>query len=248
MPAEVHEIADGIFRIATYNDQYKIGMSQFLIRDEEPLLFHTGFRRMFPETLDAVRQIIDPATLRYVSWSHWEGDESGALNDFLGVAPRAEPVHGRIGAMYVDEFSVGKAKVVKDGEDLSLGRHSVRFLLTPQVPHAWDALMMFEETTQTLFCSDLFVQMGERRPFTTSDIVAPTIACFPRFTDAYPMGPQFIRTIGRLEATEPRTVAVMHGASYSGDARGALRDLKRGMIDATDWSAVKEGSAGQLLV
>lgn len=246
--ADIHEIADGIFRIASYNEQYKIGLSQFLIRDERPLLFHTGFRRIFPDTLDALRRLLDPAALRYITWSHWEGDESGALNDLLGVAPEAEPVHGRIGAMYVDEFSTGKAKVVTDGEQLSLGAHKVRFLLTPQVPHAWDALMMIEETTRTLFVSDLFVQMGERGALTTSDVVAPSLASFPKFSDAYPVGPRFIRTIERLEATEPRTVAVMHGASYTGDGRGALRDLKMGMIAATDWSAVKEGSAGLLVV
>jgi flavorubredoxin len=245
---EVQEIAEGIFRIAYYNEQYKIGMSQFLIRDEQPLLFHTGFRRRFPETLEAVRKIVDPASLRYISWSHFEGDESGALDDFLGVAPQAEPVHGRIGAMYVDEFTRGKAKVVADGETLSLGAHRVRFLMTPQVPHAWDALMMFEETTRTLFCSDLFVQMGEPKAFTTSDIVAPSMESFRKISDAYPVGPRFIKTIERLEATDPRTVAVMHGASYEGDAAGALRDLRKGIIGATDWSVVKGESAGLLLV
>ena len=246
--AEIQEIADGIFRIGHFNDQFKIGMSQFLIRDEQPMLFHTGFRKNFQDTLAAVRRVIDPSSLRFISWSHWEGDESGALNDFLGQAPQAEPVHGRIGAMYTTEFSIGKPRVVADGERLSLGAHTVRFLLTPQVPHAWDALMMFEEATETLFCSDLFVQLGEKRALTTSDVVAPTIDGLKRFSDAYPMGPAFIRTIERLEATSPKTVAVMHGASYAGDGARALRDLKRGMIDSTDWSAVREGSAGQLLV
>jgi flavorubredoxin len=120
--------------------------------------------------------------------------------------------------------------------------------MTPQVPHAWDALMMFEETTRTLFCSDLFVQMGESKAFTTSDIVAPSIESFRKISDAYPVGPRFIKTIERLEATDPRTVAVMHGASYEGDAAGALRDLRKGIIGATDWSAVKGESAGLLLV
>jgi len=246
--AEVHEIGDGIFRIGHYNEQFKISMSQFLILDEQPMLFHTGFRHSFQDTLEGVRQVVDPAKLRYISWSHWEGDEAGALNDFLSAAPNADPVHGRIGSMNVTEFSNGKPKVVADGEVLTLGRHRVRFLLTPQVPHAWDALMMFEETTDTLFCSDLFVQTGERRALTTSDVVAPTLDGLRRFSDAYPIGPRFIRTIERLEATKPKTVAVMHGASYTGDAEAALRDLKRGMIEATDWSAVKEASAGQLLV
>jgi len=244
--AEVEEITEGIFRIATFNEQFKIGMSQFLIRDERPLLFHTGFRRMFPDTLDAVRRIVDPATLRFITWSHWEGDEAGALNDFLRVAPCAEPVHGRIGAMYVNEFSNGTAKVVADEEVVELGSHRVRFLLTPQVPHAWDALMMFEETTRTLFASDLFLQAGERGAHTDSDIVAPSIASYRRFPEAYPVGPQFLRTIERLETTKPRTVAVMHGASYSGDVAAALSDLRKGMIEATDWTVVRDG-AGVLL-
>lgn len=244
--AEVEEIAEGIFRIATFNEQFKIGMSQFLIRDEHPLLFHTGFRRMFPETLEAVRRIVDPATLRYITWSHFEGDEAGALDDFLRAAPRAEPVHGRIGAMYVNEFSDGTAKVVADEEVIALGAHRVRFLLTPQVPHAWDALMMFEETTRTLFASDLFLQAGERGAHTSSDIVAPSIASYRRFPEAYPVGPQFLRTIERLEGTTPRTVAVMHGASYTGDGAGALSDLRKGMIEATDWTVVRD-EAGVLL-
>jgi flavorubredoxin len=246
--SEIHEIADGIYRIARYNEQYRIGMSQFVILDEQPLLFHTGFRGIFPDTLAAVRQLIDPKDLRFISWSHWEGDESGALNDFLGVSPQAEPVHGRIGAMYVNEFSIGKAKVVADNEVLPLGRHRMRFLMTPQVPHAWDALMMFEETTRTLFCTDLFVQLGELNAFTTSDIVAPALASFPKFSDAYPVGPRFLATLDRVRATEPRVLAVMHGASYEGDAAAALRDLRAGIVAATDWSGVREGSAGQLLV
>jgi flavorubredoxin len=238
---EIEEIADGIYRIATFNEQFKIGMSQFLIRDEHPLLFHTGFRRTFPDTLEAVRQIVDPATLRYITWSHWEGDEAGALNDFLRVAPHAEPVHGRIGALYINEFSDGTAKVVADQQVVTLGAHRVRFLLTPQVPHAWDALLMIEETTGTLFASDLFFQAGERAAHTHSDIVELSIASYRRFPDAFPVGPQFLRTIERLEATNPRTVAVMHGASYSGDVSGALKDLRKGMIEATDWSVVREG-------
>jgi flavorubredoxin len=196
---------------------------------------------MFPETLDAMRRIVDPATLRYVTWSHWEGDEAGALNDFLRVAPRAEPVHGRIGAMYVNEFSNGTAKVVADEEVIELGAHRVRFLLTPQVPHAWDALMMFEETTRTLFASDLFLQAGERAGHKSTDIVAPSIASYRRFSEAYPVGPQFLRTLERLEDTAPRTIAVMHGASYSGDVAGALSDLRKGMIEATDWTVVRDG-------
>jgi flavorubredoxin len=201
---------------------------------------------MFPETIDAVRRIVDPATLRYITWSHFEGDEAGALNDFLRAAPRAEPVHGRVGAMYVNEFSDGTAKVVGDEEVIELGAHRVRFLMTPQVPHAWDALMMFEESTRTLFASDLFLQAGERRAHTESDIVAPSIASYRRFPEAYPVGPQFLRTIERLEATAPRTVAVMHGASYSGDVTGALSDLRKGMIAATDWTVVRD-EAGVLL-
>ena len=237
--SEIEEIAPGIFRIATFNEQFKIGMSQFLIRDEHPLLFHTGFRRMFPETLDAVRKIVDSATLRYVTWSHFEGDEAGALNEFLAAAPHAEPVHGRLGVMYINEFTSGVGKVVADEEVVELGAHRVRFLLTPQVPHAWDALMVFEETTRTLFASDLFLQLGERRAHTDSDIVAPSISSYARYPEAFPVGPQFLRTLERLETVAPRTVAVMHGASYSGDVATALRDLRKGMIEATDWSAIR---------
>jgi len=248
--ADVHEIAEGIFRIASYNEQAGLAFTQFLIRDEQPLLFHTGQRGIFQDTLAAVRTLIEPATLRYVSWSHWEGDESGALNDFLGVAPAAEPVHGALGArLNVKEWAIRPARIVADGEVLPLGSHRLRFLMTPQVPHAWDALMAYEETTGTLFVSDLFVQFGDRTRATSTDIVGPSIDSFRRIPEAYPVGPRMIATFDRLLATRPRTLAVMHGPTYTGDAAAAaLRDLRDGMVAATDWSGLRDASSGMLVV
>jgi flavorubredoxin len=243
--AEVHEIADGIFRISSYNEQAKLTFNQFLIRDERPLLFHTGQRGIFQDTLAAVRSLIDPAALRYISWSHWEGDETGALNDFLAAEPGAEPVHGALGArLNVKEFAIRPAKVVDEGEVLALGTHRLRFLLTPQVPHAWDALMAFEETTGTLFVTDLFLQYGERTALTESDVVANSLDSFRKVPDAFPVGPRMVPIFERLEATAPHRLASMHGPAFSGDAVGALRGLRAGMLASTDWGPLRESRLG----
>ena len=169
--AEVQEIADGIFRIATFIPEANITFNQFLIADEKPLLFHTGQRLLFPLTLEAVRQVIDPSRLRYISWSHLEADESGALNEFLQIAPQAEAVHSELGVVVnVNDFAIRPAKTIGDGEVLDLGRHKLRFLITPQVPHCWDAILAFEETTGTLMASDLFTQLGEKTSMTSGDM------------------------------------------------------------------------------
>ena len=182
--AEVQEIAEGIYRISTFIPEANLAFNQFLIDDEKPLLFHTGQRMLFPDTLAGVKNVIDPARLRYISWSHLEADECGALNDFLAVAPSAEPVHGEIGKMLsIDDFSSRPTTPMSDGDVLDLGKHKLRFLITPQVPHSWDAILLFDETTATLLASDLFTQSGERRATTESDMVDLTVhthAMFPR--------------------------------------------------------------------
>src|SRR5437870_9614988 len=173
--AEVQEIADGIFRIATFIPEANITFNQFLIADEKPLLFHTGQRLLFPLTLEAVRLVIDPTRLRYISWSHLEADESGALNEFLQIAPQAEAVHSELGvAVNVNDFAIRPAKTIGDGELLDLGRHKLRFLITPQVPHCWDAILAFDATTATLMASDLFTQIGEHATMTRRDIADRT--------------------------------------------------------------------------
>lgn len=225
--SEVHEISDGIYRIATFIPDANLTFNQFLIKDERPLLFHTGQRMLFPQTLEAVTRVIDPADLRYISWSHFEADESGALNDFLTVAPNAEAVHGEVGKMInLDDFAIRPAMAVQDGDVLDLGRHKLRFLVTPQVPHAWDAILAFEETTGTLLASDLFTQFGERTPVTESDMVERTMESHAMVPDYIPIGEHTWRVFDRLEALHPRAIAAMHGPAFTGDSVAALQDLR----------------------
>ena len=244
--AEVHEIADGIFRIATFVPEANITFNQFLIADEKPLLFHTGQRMLFPLTVEAVRQVIDPSRLRYISWSHLEADESGALNEFLQIAPHAEPVHSELGVLInVNDFAIRPAKTMGDGEVLDLGRHKLRFLITPQVPHCWDAILAFEETTGTLMASDLFTQLGEKTSMTSGDMVERTMASHKQLPTYIPVSEHTARVFDRLQALQPGVLACMHGPAFSGDAVGALRDLRTALFSQRDEALTRIGGGSQ---
>ena len=244
--ADVHEIADGIFRIATFIPEANITFNQFLIADEKPLLFHTGQRLLFPLTLEAVRQVIDPSRLRYISWSHLEADESGALNEFLQIAPHAEPVHSELGvAVNVNDFAIRPAKTMGDGEVLDLGRHKLRFLITPQVPHCWDAILAFEETTGTLMASDLFTQLGEKTSMTSGDMVERTMASHKQLPTYIPVSEHTAHVFDRLEALQPGVLACMHGPAFSGDAVRALRDLRTALFSQRDEALTRIGGGSQ---
>lgn len=231
--AEVYEIAEGVYRIATFASYPElpgggITFTQFLIVDEKPLLFHTGGRAFFPQTLEAVKKVIDPATLRYISWSHLEADECGALNDFLQIAPQAEPVCGMVGALLsVGDFFTRPVKAMNDDEVLDLGRHKLRFLITPHVPHAWDAILAYEETTGTLLASDLFTVFGEPPPITEGDVVEPAMAALAALPGYLPVGPHTAKVFDRLEALKPKVLAGHHAPTFTGDVVQALRDLRR---------------------
>jgi flavorubredoxin len=190
------------------------------------LLFHTGHRRLFQETLAGVAKLVEPARIRWVSWSHFEADESGALNEFLEAAPMAEPVHSKLGAANVDDFAVRPTRTIEDGEALELGTHRLRFLLTPHVPHSWDAILAYEETTGTLFASDLLAQGGETPALTEGDVVESAVAVLRDYPDVIPLGAHTFRVLDRLEALAPRTLAIHHGATFAGDVRQALKDFR----------------------
>lgn len=222
-----HEIADGIYRISTFLPEANLSFDQFLIVDENPLLFHTGQRLLFPQTVEAVRRVIDPAKLRYISWSHLEADECGALNQFLEAAPQAEPVHGQLGVMVnVNDYAIRPAKAMADEEVLNLGEKKLRFMVTPHVPHAWDAILVFEETTGTLFASDLFTMFGEQDATTDTDVVTRTMEAHKVLPEYLPIGPHTSRVFDRLEALEPKLIAAHHAPTYTGNATQALRDLR----------------------
>jgi flavorubredoxin len=229
MDTSVSEIADGIFRLSTYVPDIAppagFTFNQFLVLGDEPLLFHTGLRRMFPLTRDALARVIPPERLRWLAFGHFEADECGALNDWLAIAPHATPAHGRTGCMVsLEDFSDRAPRALADGEVLDLGGRRVRYIDTPHTPHGWDAGVLFDETTGTLLCGDLFTQLGNGAALTEGDIVSPAIAAEDLFSYSS-LSPSMGRTLRSLAALEPRRLALMHGPSFAGDAAAALRAL-----------------------
>ncbi|HWQ35041.1 MAG TPA: MBL fold metallo-hydrolase [Blastocatellia bacterium] len=231
----VHEIADGIYRINTpLSEQVVPGgfsFNQYLIVDEEPLLFHTGPRRMFPLVREAVASIISPERLRYISFSHFEADECGSLNEWLAVAPQAVPVCGTVAAMVsVEDQADRLPRALADGETLQLGGHVVRWFDTPHLPHAWECGYLMEEQTGTLMCGDLFTQPGiGETPLTEADILAPSEA-FRRQMDYFSHAKNAGALLERLAATRPTTLACMHGSAWQGDGAKLLRALSESLM------------------
>ena len=237
MSTVVTEIAPDVFRLSTFAPDYGIQFNQFLVRDDEPFLMHTGFRRDFASIRAGVSQVLDPARLRWLGFSHFESDECGALNDWLSAAPAAQAVCGVVGAMVnLVDFAARPARSLADGEVIATGRHRLRYLATPHVPHGWDAGLFYDETTRTLFTSDLFFQPGEPEPLTTGDIVASAREAMvggqkgPLANDM-PWTPYTDATLQRLAALEPRVLATMHGSSFRGDGGQALRGLAGAIRD-----------------
>jgi flavorubredoxin len=231
----IEEVAPDLYRVSTFVPEANLQFNQFLVKDDEPLLFHTGMRSLFPQVREEVARVIDPARIRWVGFSHFESDECGALNDWLQVAPEAEPVCSIVGAIVsVNDFAARPPRAMADGEVLATGKYRFRYLQTPHVPHCWEAGLMFEETQGTLLCSDLFTHQGEVEALTTSDVVG-------RFREgligdqhgplahAYPYTPQTEETLRRLAALEPRTLAIMHGSTFVGDGKRAIEDLAAAM-------------------
>lgn len=226
----VHEIADGIFRINTPitfpGGAGQFSFNQYLILDDAPLLFHAGLRRMFPLVREAVERVMPVERLRYVGFSHVEADECGSLNEWLAAAPRAEPVCGRIAAMTsVNDLADRPAQVLADGEVLSLGSHSVRWFDTPHMPHGWECGLMMEASTRTFLCGDLFTQGGSGdKALTESDILGPSEA-FRAPMDYFAHAPNTGAILERLASEKPTTLACMHGSAYRGDGAALLLEL-----------------------
>jgi flavorubredoxin len=227
----VTEIAPDCYRISTYIPEIDLQFNQFVIDDEEPLLFHTGMRSLFPAVHEGVASVIDPAKLRWISFSHFEADECGSLNEWLQIAPHAQPVCSMVGAMVsINDFALRPAKGMVDGETLETGRHRYRFMQTPHVPHCWEAGLLYEETKGTLLCSDLFHQGGDVEPLTDADVIERARKTLVDY-QASPLAnymPYTKHTDGimqKLAALNPRTIAPMHGSAFGGDGVQALRDL-----------------------
>jgi flavorubredoxin len=230
MQTNVTEIADGIFRLSTFVPDIAppagFVFNQFLVRGDEPLLFHTGPRRMFPLTHSAASRIMAPEKLRWITFGHFEADECGALNEWLAAAPKAQAAHGQIGCMVsLNDIADRPPRMLNNGEVLELGRGKrIRYIDTPHTPHGWDAGLLFEESTATLLCGDLFTQTGNDTALTHSDIVGPAIQAEDMFQSSS-LHPEMGATIRGLAQFAPRTLALMHGPSFAGDGAAALRAL-----------------------
>jgi flavorubredoxin len=230
METRISEIADGIFRLSTFVTDIAppagFTFNQFLVMGDEPLMFHTGLRKMFALNREALSRILPPEKLRWLAFGHFEADECGAMNEWLAVAPQATPAHGATGCMVsLDDFADRKPRMLADGEVIDLGGGKrVRFIDTPHTPHGWDAGVMFEESTGTLMCGDLFTQLGNDRDITGSDIVGPAVAAEDLFNYSS-LNPGMGATIRGLSALAPKTLALMHGPSFEGDGAAALSAL-----------------------
>lgn len=228
METNITEINDGIYRISTLvPDAAPGGLSfnQFLVDAEQPLLFHAGMRGLFPLVAEAVAQVTPVESLRWISFGHVEADESGAMNMWLAAAQGAEVAFGALGCIVsLNDLCDRPPRMLGDGEVLDLGGKRVRQIATPHVPHGWEAQVLFEETTGTLLCGDLFTHTGDGPAITADDVVGPALEAEEVF-HASCLSPATADTMRRLGDLEPTTLAIMHGSSFQGDGRKALYEL-----------------------
>jgi flavorubredoxin len=232
MQPTISEISDGIHRISTWIPEVSpegFTYNQFLLVDEEPLLFHTGPRAMFPMVAEAVSSVIPVESLRWISFGHVEADECGSMNMWLAAAPHSRVAFGALGCdISLNDLCDRPPLPLEDGEVLSLGTKRVRQISTPHVPHGWEAQVLFEETTGTLLCGDLFSHIGDGPALTDTDVVGPALAAEEMF-GAMALGPRTISTVRSLAELSPTTLAIMHGSSFRGDGRQALMHLADGL-------------------
>ena len=230
METRIDEVADGIYRLSTYVPAIAppagFTFNQFLVLGDEPLMFHTGLRKMFGLNRDALARIIPPERLRWIAYGHFEADECGAMNEWLAVAPEATAAHGATGVMVsLNDFADRPPRLLANGEVIDLGGGKrVRFIDTPHTPHGWDAGVLYEESTGTLLCGDLFTQLGDGPAQISGDIVGPAIAGEDVFRYSS-LNPAMGGTLRALATLAPRTLALMHGPSFAGDGAAALLAL-----------------------
>lgn len=235
----IDEIAAGIYRISTPVPPEAIPggftFNQYLIVDDSPLLYHTGLRKMYPLVREAIASVIPVKSLRYLGLSHYEADECGSLNEFLEAAPEAEPLCSGIAKMVsVDDIALRPARALADGEELSLGSHIIQWIDTPHFPHGWECGHLFEKTTKTLFCGDLFTQGGhDHQPLTSEDILNSSEEMRGAL-DYYSHTRHVQKLAEKLAATSPQILACMHGAAWKGDGAGLLRQLGERLVGQPD--------------
>jgi len=236
------EIAENIFRLSTYIPEVNLPFNQYLVRADEPLLFHTGQRALFPLVSEAVSSIIPVDELRWITFGHVEADECGAMNHFLAAAPDATVAHGALACMVqVDDWADRSPRPLGDGEVLDLGGARIRNIDTPHVPHGWDAHVLFEEVTGTLLCGDLFTQPGDAPATTDADIIEAALAF--ETMGATALTPSTAPTIRGLADLGVDTLALMHGPAFNGDCARALRGLADGYAELFDAACSRNASA-----
>ena len=227
----VTEIAPDVYRISAYESNFKLQFNHFLVKDREPLLFHAGMKGMFPVVREAVARLIDPATIRWIGFSHFESDECGSLNEWLQVAPLAQPLCTVVGALVnVSDFASRAPRWILEEDVLDTGKYRFRLYSTHHLPHSWDAGMLFEETNRTLFVSDLFLHGGEVEPLVETDVVGRARKAMIDFQstqllNSISYSSTTERQMAKLAALQPRTLAIMHGSSFAGDGGNAIRNL-----------------------
>jgi flavorubredoxin len=229
--AVISEIAPNIYRISIFAAQDNLQFNHFLVKDDEPLLYHTGLRGMHSEIRQAVSKLIDVSELRHISFSHFEPDECGSLNEWLAAAPNADVICSQVGArVMVNDFIGRESRALPDGGTFPTGKYRFRYCQTPHLPHGWDAGVLFEETQKTLFCSDLFHQVGDLEPLTSADVVGRSHQALKEYqagilAEYVPYTPLTAQNLKKLAGLEPKTLAIMHGSSFTGDCARALGDL-----------------------
>jgi flavorubredoxin len=232
MQTTLDEIGPRIFRLSTYVPDLMPGgftFNQFLVDADQPLLFHTGMRGLFPSVAAAAARAVRLDRLKWISFGHVEADENGSMNQWLVAAPLAQVLHGQVGCMVsLNDLADRPPRALAHGEALDLGGRTVRLFATPHVPHAWECIVLFEETTRTLLCGDLFTHAGNGPAITESDIVGPALEMERLFPGGTALTPATGSTLRSLAELQPRTLAVMHGSSFRGDAAAALRALAAG--------------------
>ncbi len=240
MDTTLDEISEGIYRISTFVPDAGLSFNQILVAGDEPLLFHTGMRALFPLVSEAVGRVMPIERLRWISFGHVEADECGSMNQWLAAAPHSQVAFGGLGVMVsVNDLADRPPRVLDDGEVLDIGGRRLRYLATPHVPHGWEAGVLYEETTNTLLCGDLFTQMGDGPAVRDDSPMEATVAAEDAFHYSS-LAPSTVSTVQRLAALEPTTLALMHGPAHRGDGGGWLRDLAAAYAErtASDESAV----------
>lgn len=228
MQTRVDEIADHLYRLSTFMPE--IGptgftFNQFLVDADDPLLFHTGPRAMFPSVSEAIATVLPIENLRWVTFGHLESDECGAMNLFLAAAPKAQIAHSAMGCMVsINDLADRPPHPLGPDEVLDLGGKRIRSIDTPHVPHGWDAHVLYEETTGTLLCGDLMTQLGDGAALVTDDLLDAAAHAEDVFGQSC-LTPNTAPTIRRLADLEPSTLAIMHGSSYNGAGATALLGL-----------------------